>query len=222
MFAPDSTSSAASRSAFGVVFVYWKAAGVGDERDVQRLRDVRRQRHVELAEDVAQHLRRRRRVGDDQIRVAEARVVVVVVDVDREARGVEDLRIGPEPAFVCAVDGEQDALGRVVRDASAQVVERHERVLAGQRRVAGEVRDGVLAELPQRERRGEQRSEGVAVRILVRRDEEAVVGPQRLDDRGEVSLLLCGRLRRAHRSVRTSVRPPPPSDRIGTSAAVFA
>ena len=74
------------------------------------------------------------------------------------------------------------------RQRPLELVERHERVLAGQRRVPGEVHVDVLAELAQRERRGEQRPERVAVRVLVRRDEEAVVRAQRLDDRVEVSL----------------------------------
>ena len=56
------------------------------------------------AKHVAQNLRGRRRVGDDEVDVAEAGVVVMVIDVDREARQVEHLRIRPEPALVGAVD----------------------------------------------------------------------------------------------------------------------
>jgi hypothetical protein len=100
---------------------------------------------------------------------------------------VENLRIGPEPALVRAVDGEQNALV-APGERPLELVERHERVLARQRRVPGEVHVDVLAELAQRQRRREQRAERVAVRVLVRRDEEAVVRPQRLDDGVEVSL----------------------------------
>ena len=44
-----------------------EAAGVGDERDVQRLRDLRRELDTELGEHVAQHLAGRRRVRDDEV-----------------------------------------------------------------------------------------------------------------------------------------------------------
>ena len=70
---------------------------------------------------------------------------------------------------------------------AAQVVERHPRVLARQRRLAGEVHDRVLAERVERELRREQRPERIAVRVLVRRDEEAVVRADRLGDGVEIS-----------------------------------
>src|SRR5581483_8308843 len=65
-----------------------EAAGIGDEGDVERLGDLRRQLDAELSEDVAQDLARGRCVGDDQVHAAEARVVVVVVDVDDELRTI--------------------------------------------------------------------------------------------------------------------------------------
>ena len=109
--------------------------GVRDERDVERLGDVRRQFDVELAEHVAQHLARRGCVGDDEIDLAEARVVVVVVDVDRKWNAPEHLRVG-DPALVRAVHGEQDPLGHVVRPAALQARHRHEPILRRERRVA--------------------------------------------------------------------------------------
>ena len=42
-----------------------EAARVGDERDVERLGDLRRQRDVELAQEVADDLAGRGRVRDD-------------------------------------------------------------------------------------------------------------------------------------------------------------
>ena len=87
-----------------------EAAGVGHEADVKRLGDLRRQVDVELAQDVADHLGRRRRVGNDEVDVAEARVVVVVVDVDHEPRAADRLRSFGDPALVRAVDCEQDAI----------------------------------------------------------------------------------------------------------------
>jgi hypothetical protein len=55
----------------------------------------------------------------------------MVVDVDRERRLSEDLRVRAEPALVRAVDGEEDALGRSGRELALQLVERHKRVLGG-------------------------------------------------------------------------------------------
>ena len=85
--------------------------GVGDERDVERLGDVRRQLDAELAQQVADDLAGRRRVRDDEVHVAEARVVVVVIDVDDERCAVQHLRIRPEPALVRAVEREQHPVG---------------------------------------------------------------------------------------------------------------
>ena len=81
----------------------------------------------------------------------------------------------------------QRALGSVGGQLAPQVAEREEAVLAGERRRPGEEHDAVLAERPQREVHGEQRAERVAVRVLVRRDEEPVASADRLDDRPEVS-----------------------------------
>ena len=165
-----------------------EAAGIGHERDVERLCQLGRQLDSELADDVPEHLARRRRGRIDEVDVAEARVVVVMVDVDRERRRVERRGVGSEPALVGRVDGDERALGRVVRELAAQLLERQKPVLAGQRRRAGQEHEAVLAERRQRELGREQRAERVAVGILVRRDEEAVGAADRLDDRPEVSL----------------------------------
>ena len=105
-------------------------ARVGDERDVEGLGDVGRQLDAELGQEVADDLAGRRRVRDDEVDRAEARVVVVVVDVDDERRAVEHLRIRPEPALVGAVEREQDPVGRVLGDRAPQVSEGHPRVFA--------------------------------------------------------------------------------------------
>ena len=152
-----------------------ETAGVGHDRDVERLGDVGRQLDAQLLEEVAEDLSRRGRRSDDHVDVAEAAVVVVMVDVDHERRALEHGRIGPDPARVRAVEREDDSLGGVVRGAARDPVERHEVVLAGKRRLPGEVHDGVLAELLEGELHGEDRPERVAVGVLVGRDEEAVV-----------------------------------------------
>ena len=174
-------------------------ARVGDERDVQGLRDVRRQLDAELGQEVADDLAGRRRVRDDEVDRAEARVVVVVVDVDDERRAVQDLWIGPEPALVRAIEREQDPVGGVLRNGATQVSEGHPRVFARQRRLACQVHDGVLAQRVEAELGREQRAERVAVRVLVRRDEKTVVRPDRIDYGCEVSC----RLGRAHRLAGT-------------------
>ena len=78
-----------------------------------------------------------------------------MVDVDRESRGVKDLRIGTEPALVCAIDGKQHSVAHVLRELAVQLRERHECVLAGKRRLTRDVHVGILAELAQGERHGE-------------------------------------------------------------------
>jgi hypothetical protein len=71
-----------------------EAPGVGDERDVEGLRDLRRQLDPSSREDVPQDLAVEDAVGRS-VAVAEARVVVVVVDVEDERRACERLGVGP-------------------------------------------------------------------------------------------------------------------------------
>ena len=110
-----------------------EATRVRYERDVKGLCKRGCQLDVELGEHVPQHLTRRRRVGDDEVDVAEPRVVVVVVDVEDEGRARESLRIA-DPLRLCAVDREEHALRRVRGRLADEIVQRHERVFARQRR----------------------------------------------------------------------------------------
>ena len=172
----------AERPRGGLVLVD-KPVGPSSFAVVKRLRDRGRQRDVELCDQVAQDLTGRRRVRDDEVDVPEGRVVVVVVDVDHEPRRVEErVRLRPEAALVRAVDGDDNAVADVFRQVAPEALERHEPVLARERRRAREEHHGVLAELLERERRRDERAERVAVRVLVGRDEEAVVGADRLSD----------------------------------------
>ena len=95
-----------------------EASGVGDEGDVERLGDRRRQLDSQLAEDVAQYLSRRRGRGVDEVDVAEARVVVMVVDVECQRHAPEDVRVG-DPALVRAVECDKHTLRHVVGPPSA-------------------------------------------------------------------------------------------------------
>ena len=60
-----------------------EAPRVGDQADVQRLRDRRRGCHAELAHEVPHDFRGARGAGIDVVERAEARVVVVVVEVQQ-------------------------------------------------------------------------------------------------------------------------------------------
>ena len=108
---------------------------------------------------------------------------MVVVDVDDELRRDEHFRVGAETALVRTVERQQDALGGVVRWLPPQIAEGHPRVLARERSLAGEVHHGVLAEVVERQLHRQEGAERVAVRVLVRGDEEAVVRADRLRDR---------------------------------------
>jgi hypothetical protein len=128
-----------------------EAARVRDERDVERLRDLRRQLDAELGEDISQHLARRGRVAHDEVDVAEARVVVVVVDVDRQRRLLEQGLVRPHPLLVRAVERHQHAFRGIRWRLPLQTVQRHEQVLARERRIAVEVHLAVLVERVQGE-----------------------------------------------------------------------
>ena len=173
---PASTRRAASRSASGLVVRYWNRPGVGDQADVEGLCDLRRDLDAEAVEDPRQDLGRRRRVPVDEVDVAEAAVVVVVVDVD-DAAGARAQRLVDlsEPALVAAVDDEQRPpldLGRV--DVALQAVGVEEAHLVRDRRRRLEVHAHLLSQLAQARRRGGHRSDRVAVGVLVRRDQDAV------------------------------------------------
>ena len=154
-----------------------EAAGVGDERDVERLGDLRCQVDVELEEDVADDLAGRRRVSDDEVDLPEPCVVVVVVDIERERNRVEQRRGCSHALRVRAVERNEHACRRVLGQLTTEAVERQERVLGRRVGVAAEVHDAVLSERVQAELHAENRAERVAVRVLVRDEQEAVVLP---------------------------------------------
>ena len=108
-------------------------AGIGDERDVQRLGDLRREREVELVEHVGEDLAGRGRIRDDEVDVPEARVVVVMVDVDDERRRVDRARLGSHPTGAGAVDRDEHALAEVGRALSPEpaLLQLEEPVLPG-------------------------------------------------------------------------------------------
>ena len=151
-------------------------ARIGDECGVERLRDLRRQRDVQLPEDVGEHLTGGGRVLDDEVDVSEARVVVVVVDVDRERR-LEQSRLD-DPVLLRAVDGDEDALG----DVRGRLAQRGPS-LPGSRNpyspgsglAPPSTITRVLPERLEREVRREERAERVPVGVVVRGDDEALV-----------------------------------------------
>jgi hypothetical protein len=149
-------------------------AGVGHEPNVQRLRDLRREVRVQLLRQPPHHLGGRRRGRAHQVHRAEARVVVVMVDVeDVEALDLQEVH--RHPVDVAAVEEDDRALGHVGRRLADQPLEVQAAVLPRQRElVRRHVHQRVLAELLQDRVHREQRAERVAVGVLVRREEELV------------------------------------------------
>src|SRR5262249_16891422 len=110
---------------------------VRDQGDVEGLGQFRRQGKSQLGDDVTQDLTRRRGVRPDEIYVSEARVVVVVVDVDDDRGAADGLRVA-DPLRLGAVDGDENTAGRIDGQGTSEAAERHELVFGGQRRVAGQ------------------------------------------------------------------------------------
>ena len=156
-----------------------EAPGVGHHADVQRLGDLLRHLDVEALGQVPHHLGRARGVRVDVVDGAEARVVVMVVDVeDAAARALE--RGGRRAVDVPAVQEHEDAIAEVVGRLGDEPVELDEAVLVRQRElVGGQERDRVLAERGQHLLHRGERADGVAVRALVRGEQELVVLAQR-------------------------------------------
>ena len=101
--------------------------------------------HAEPVHQVPHDLRRAGRVGHDVVERAEARVVVVVVDV-QQVRAVAQHARGVA-VDVAAVEEHDGALGDVGGRLADQALEREEAVLARQRQVGGrDEHRGVLAE----------------------------------------------------------------------------
>ena len=146
--APASTSSAARRSDFGVVFVYWKrpvsvTSAMYSASAISGVSSTPSSR-----EQVAQHLAGRRRVGDDQVDVAEA---ACCRGGGRCRSRAARARAAPDPAPMRRSFAQSTATSTrspmLVRQLAEQPVERHEARTRRQRRVAREVHDDVLAEL---------------------------------------------------------------------------
>src|SRR6266550_2345460 len=105
MSAPASTSSAASRKDFGVVFVYWK-------RPVSVTSAMYNGSAISGVSSTpsASNTSRSTSPVDDEVDGAEAAVVVVVVDVDDELRPIDRSRVRPHPVGLRAVDRDERAL----------------------------------------------------------------------------------------------------------------
>ena len=181
-------------------------AGVGHEADVQRLGERLVELDAELAGERVDDLRRARRLRHDQVHVPEARVVVVVVDVDyADAVGLQELN--RHPVHVPAVKEYDKTLGEVLRRLVQNVVEPHAPVLVRERElVRAHVHHGVLAELLHQQLHRAEGPEGVAVRVLVGGEQEAVAGPDLLGDEVEIAGHELGRP--AHSSSNREMRAP--------------
>ena len=161
-------------------------AGVGDQADVERRGDLRRDLGAEPLGDLEHDLGCARGLGVDQVDGAEAGVVVVVVDVEHPG-AVALQELDRHPVDVAAVEEDERAVddvgGRLVED----LLERQEAVLDRQRELLRrEEHHRVLAELAEDVVHRQQRAERVAVGPLVGGEQEAVAAAQLLDDLVEV------------------------------------
>jgi hypothetical protein len=158
-----------------------EAARVGHHADVQRLGDLLRDLHVEPLHQVPHHLGGAGRVRVDVVERPEARVVVMVVDVEDAATFALE-RGGRRAVDVPAVQEHHHALGQVVRRLGDKAVEVDEAVLVGQwELVGGQERHGVLAQRGQHLLHGGERADRIAVGTFVRSQEELVVVAERGD-----------------------------------------
>ena len=124
--------------------------------------------------------------GRDQVDVAEAGVVVVVVDVQGAVPALGE-EVDRHPVDVAAVEEDDGAVGHVGGRLVEDLLQRQEAVLDRQRELLrGEEHHRVLAQLLQQVVHAEQRAEGVAVGPLVGGQQEAVVGAQLGDHRFQV------------------------------------
>ena len=179
-------------------------AGVGDEADVERLGDLRRDLDAEAVEDPRQDLGGRRRVAVDDVHVAEAAVVVVVVDVDDAARRSTAAPRGSRRAGArCrsrrrAASTPRSSAGSMSRSRPVRVEEAD---LVRDRRRRLEVHAHLFSELAQTAGRGGHRPDRVAVGVLVGRDQRR--GPPQRGLRRPPA----GRFRSAMSVIRGRARP---------------
>src|SRR5215475_7714586 len=143
-----------------------EAPRVGHQRDVDRLGDLPGQLDAELVEDPRGDLPGRRGPVEDEVDRPEARVVVVVIDVDRKRHLVQQLCGSAHASRICAVQSQQDALGAVGWKLAQKPVEVEERQVARDSAPARQEDDAVLAEPVEPELHREQRAKSVAVRVL--------------------------------------------------------
>ena len=167
-----------------------KLSGVGHEADVQRFGDLLRDLDPESVEDPGQDLGGGGCAAVHQVDRAEPAVVVVVVDVDHDGGRLQNLReVGADPAFVAAVHREhRPTLNRGRIDLALQALGIEETHLFWDRRVGVDVRPHLHPAVAQSGRGGGHRADGVAVRILVGRDQHAVSGRECGDHLIEVVL----------------------------------
>ena len=184
-------------------------AGVGDEADVERLGDLHRGLDAQRAHQVPHDLGGARRVLDHVVDRAEARVVVVVVDVE-DVRLLALERADRVAVDVAAVEEDDRALVEVVGQRALQAVELEEAVLVGQRElVGGHVHDRVLAQREQDAVHRHQRAERVAVGVLVRDEHEPRRVAQLVEDLlarvGLDGAHACSSMSRSRRCARSAV-----------------
>ena len=147
---------------FGVVFAYSKRPGVGDEADVERLRDLGRQLDAELAEHVAEDLGGGGGVRDDRLTLPK-RVLSWWWSTSTTGRAVEDPGVRPSRLSLRSRPPRGRARRRrtAARGGSSSSMNRYS---PGSGAWPERNMTASLPSPSKRERRGEQRAERVAVR----------------------------------------------------------
>jgi hypothetical protein len=130
---------------------------------------------------VPDDLRRARRLGYDQVHRPEAGVVVVMVEVE-DVRAWAPQRLGGIAVEVAAVEEHDRPLLDVDRRAANNIGQRQEPILGRQRELSSvDEHHAVLAECDQDLLHRDQRSQRVAVRVLVRHDHQLARGSKLLE-----------------------------------------
>ena len=156
--------------------------GVGHQGDIEGLGDPRRDLDAQIVDQPVNDLGRARGLTHDEVRGAEASVVVVVVDVE-DVRVVAAEEVDRHPVDVSAVEKDDRSLVGVIWKLVHDFFERKMAILVRKWTLGGRhEHHRVLAQLLEDLVHREERSERVPVGILVCRQQELLTEQQLGDD----------------------------------------
>jgi hypothetical protein len=171
----------------GIGVLVHELPGVGDQADIERVGDRRRQLDIEQGRQVVDDLRGAGGVDVDEVDGPETSVVVVVIDVDHLVVAVLQ-EIRGHPVDVPAVQEHHRAVGDVCGRLVEDLLEGQESVLHGEwELLGGQEHHGVLAQPFENPVHPQERTEGVAVRVLVGGQQESVADADRIGNTIDVA-----------------------------------